>query len=201
MAQLLSLNGKLRLTLPEAYETHRRIIEWDSRFSEDRIPDRSVGLDPVGVKLMRWALKSWGRVRFLNSYLGGTLLPRAQLDFIPAVACAGHFVIIASKPPTAVGEYIEAGRMWQRLWLTATRHGLWSQAEMTPLIFRSYLRDGVEFTKDERSIALARTVSDKLDALLPPGLGDRAVVMGRIGAGPAPAARSVRLPVEALTLS
>ena len=40
LARLLSLNGKLRVTLPEAFGTHRSIIEWGARFSEDRIPDR-----------------------------------------------------------------------------------------------------------------------------------------------------------------
>ncbi|MDA9982580.1 ThiF family adenylyltransferase [Gammaproteobacteria bacterium] len=200
VARMLFMNGKLRLTLPEAYATHRDIIEWDSRFSEDRIPDQAVGLDPVGVKLMHWALKSWDRVRILNTYFGGTLLPRVQLDLMPGINCAAHFVIVASETPRTMDDYIAAGRAWQRFWLTATRLGLRSQPEMTPLAFSSYIRDDVAFTKNERSLNLAKRVADKLADLLTVQTSERAVVMGRIGAGPAPTSRSVRLPLQRLML-
>ena len=83
VARLLFRNGGLRLTLPEAFKTHSSIIEWDSDLSEDRIPARAVGLDPVAMHLMRWALVSWKRVDFLNRYLAGTLIPTIELDFIP----------------------------------------------------------------------------------------------------------------------
>ncbi len=200
VARLLFLNGKLRLTLPEAYETHRTIIEWNSRFSADRIPDHAVGMDPLGVKLMRWGLQSWERVHFLNRYLAGTLLPRVQLDLIPALACAAHYVIVASRPAETIDDYIAAGRAWQRFWLTATQQGLWGQPEMTPLIFDQYVRDGVSFSNNERSRRLANLVSDRLSALLSPEVSRKTVVMGRLGTGPAPTARSVRLPLEELML-
>lgn len=201
VAQLLFMNGKLRLTMPEAYEVHRSVIEWNTRFSEDRIPDQAVGLDPLGVQLMRRAMKSWSRVKFLNTYLGGTLLPRLQLDFIPSIACAAHFLIITEKPPQSIDDYIVAGRAWQRFWLTATQLNLRLQPEMTPLIFSSYIRDGVEFSKNESSLRLAEKLSSRLEQLISPEIGQRALVMGRIGAGPAPEARSVRLPVERLMVS
>ncbi|ADE16304.1 UBA/THIF-type NAD/FAD binding protein [Nitrosococcus halophilus Nc 4] len=201
VAQLLFMNGKLRLTTPEAYEVHRDVIEWNTRFSEDRIPDQAVGLDPLGVQLMRWAMKSWSRVKFLNTYLGGTLLPRAQLDFIPSIACAAHFLIIIEKSPQSIDGYIAAGRAWQRFWLTATQLNLRLQPEMTPLIFRAYIRDGVEFSKNESSLRLAERLSSRLEQLISPKISQRALVMGRIGAGPAPKARSVRLPVERLMVS
>ncbi|QBQ54463.1 thiamine biosynthesis protein ThiF [Nitrosococcus wardiae] len=201
VAQLLFMNGKLRLTTPEAYEVHRKVIEWNTQFSEDRIPDQAVGLDPVGVQLMRWAMKSWSRVKFLNTYLGGTLLPRVQLDFIPSIACAAHFLIIAKKTPQSIDDYIAAGRAWQRFWLTATQLNLRLQPEMTPLIFSTYIRDGVEFSKNESSLRLAEKLSSQLEQLISPEISQRAMVMGRIGAGSAPKARSVRLPIERLMVS
>ena len=105
MARLLWRNGKLRLTIPEGYEVHRSIIEWDAQFSEDRVPDRAVGLDVLGTRLMRWALVSWKRVDFLNRYLGGTLLPRLQLDLVPSVACAAHFAIAAVSEPRTIDDF------------------------------------------------------------------------------------------------
>ena len=46
-ARLMFNNAKLRLTIPEAYKVHRSIIEWNARYSEDRVPDQ--------------ALKAWTR--------------------------------------------------------------------------------------------------------------------------------------------
>jgi molybdopterin/thiamine biosynthesis adenylyltransferase len=201
VARLLALNAKLRLTLPEAYETHRAIIEWDAQFSEDRIPDRAIGLDPVGTKLMRWAMASWRRVDFLNRYLAGTAIPRLQLDLLPGIACAAHYLLVPREPARTVDDYIDAGRAWQRLWLTATKLGLWSQPEMTPLIFYSYVREGVEFTRAPGCRRLAERLATRLEDLLTPDLAARAVVLARIGAGPAPTTRSLRLPLERLLVS
>ena len=49
--------------------------------------------------IMRFALGSWRRVSFLNRYLGGTLVPRLELDLVPALRCAAHWVLVAEKPP------------------------------------------------------------------------------------------------------
>jgi hypothetical protein len=39
-------NAKLRLTIPEAYEGYRRIIERNACFSANCIPDQALRLDP-----------------------------------------------------------------------------------------------------------------------------------------------------------
>ena len=46
-------NAKLRLTMREAFEVHRSVIEWNAQFSEDKIPDQVVGVDPLMLKPMR----------------------------------------------------------------------------------------------------------------------------------------------------
>jgi len=200
-ARLLFANGGLRLNLPEAYQTHKAIIQWNSLISEDRIPDHAVGLDPLGRRLMHWALGSWERVSFLNKYLGGTLIPRVELDFVPGMACAAHFLLIADAPPVSIDDYINAGKTLQRFWLTATRLGLSLQPEMTPLIFDSYIRGNIEFTRHEPSKALAQSLSTQLNDIISPESTAQAVFMGRLGAGPAPAARSIRLPLDDLMVT
>ncbi|MGH9460055.1 MAG: ThiF family adenylyltransferase, partial [Vicinamibacteria bacterium] len=201
VARLLFLNAKLRLTMREAYEVHKNIVAWDRRFSEDRIPDEALGLDRLTLRIMRWAMQSWERVRFVNKYLGGTWLPRLELDVVPALACAGHFVILADRPPRTLDDYVAAGRAVQRLWLTATRLELWLQPELTPLVFASYSRDGVRFSEQPTSLAMADEVSRRLDALLGVEESRRAVWIARIGAGAVPVARSLRLPLERLMVN
>ncbi|MFZ5573990.1 MAG: molybdopterin biosynthesis protein MoeY [Pseudomonadota bacterium] len=196
-ARLLFANAGLRLTMREAYEVHRRIIAWNACFSTDRIPDRSLGLDPLTLKLMRWVMGSWARVRFFNAYLAGTLAPRIQLDLVPALACGAHFVLVADRPATTLVDYVEAGRRLQRFWLTAERLGLKLQPEVTPLIFARYLREGRRFTAQADILAAAAPMAERLRGLLAGNL-ENAVFMGRIGAGRDAACRSLRRPLAEL---
>lgn len=196
-ARLMFANAKLRLTMREAYEVHRRIIDWGKRFSEDRIPDQSFGLDPLTLRLMRWVMGSWERVRFFNTFLAGTLSPRIQMDLLPSMACGAHFALLAERPPAALMDYVEAGRRLQRFWLTADRLGLQLQPEMTPLIFTRYLREGRSFTAQESIQKAARPMAGRLKTLLGAGL-ERAVFLARIGAGPRAESRSVRLATNKL---
>lgn len=198
-AKLLFANAGIRLTIPEAYATHSTIIDWGKQFSEDKIPDQAVGLDPVALGLMRWAMQDWKRVCWMNKYLSGTLLPRIQLDFLPGLLCSAHFLIFLDPSFARWNEmYVEAGRTWQRFWLTATHLGLWSQPEMTPVIFSEYVRNNVAFTGDKIALEKARRLADAWKGFAGESVFDNAIVMGRIGVGPAPKARSTRLPLDKL---
>ncbi len=198
VARLLFRSARLRLIMPEAYAVHRDIIAWDTRFSADRVPDRALGMSAIGLKLMRPVMRSWARVDFFNRYLGGTILPRVELDLIPGLACAAHFLVIAPRAPARLEDYIAAGRAMQRVWLTASLHGLYVQPELTPLIFAAYVRLGRPFSRIDQVWTGAQRVAAELAGIVGEDSLRRAVFMGRIGAGAAPSARSVRLPLEKL---
>jgi len=201
MAKLLFRSAKIRLTIPEAYEVHKRIIEWDAQFSTDRIPDQAVGLDPATLKLMKWVMQSWKRVRFMNRWLAGTLAPRLQLDLVPGYRCAAHFLILAHRPPETLEEWFAAGRALQRFWLTATRLGLQLQPEMTPLIFSRYTKESVNFTSESKALGLARAVTNALEGMVGREGVHQGVFLGRVGVGRLPAARSLRRAVRRLQVS
>ncbi len=201
MAKLLFHNAHIRLSTPEAFEVHRRNIEWGVEFSEDRIPEGALGIDLPTRRIMRWALQSWQRVQFLNRYLAGTWLPRLQMDWRTALGCAAHFVIIADKPLQSVADYLAGGRAVQRFWLQATREGLQFQPEMTPVIFSRYVTQNRTFTSIAEEQALAERLAGKLSDLLGAETSPlQRVYMGRVGFGPAPQSRSVRPPLEKLLL-
>ena len=198
-ARLMFRNAHLRLTIPEAFEVHRSVIEWGARHSHDRVPDQALGADALSLVMMRHAMQSWQRVQFANRFLAGTWLPRLQLDLLPSMACAAHWVLLAPKEPQGVDDFVAAGRQVQRLWLTATALGLQQQPEMTPLIFARYHRRGVQYTSLEHKQASAGELADQLTQLL----GDdtpRAVWMGRLGYGPPARSRSLRRPLTDLML-
>ena len=191
-ARLMFANAKLRLTMPEAYRVHRDIIHWGARYSEDRVPDQALGVDPLTTHLMRWIMGSWQRVEFFNRFLAGTLVPRIQMDFLPGVACAAHFVLLAKQAPQSIDDYVAAGRAVQRFWLTLTGLGLVMQPELTPLIFGRYVREGREFSKTAGMPEQARKLAARLGTMIGEKNSERAVFMGRLGAGPVATARSTR---------
>jgi nitroreductase len=198
MAWLNFTNAKLRLTLPEAYPVHRDVIEWGARTSEGRIPSAALGASAPSLALMRWAMASWERLAFLNRYLGGTIAARLELDLLPGLACAAHCVLVAPRPPAALEDYVAAGRAVQRFWLTATGLGLQFQPQYTPLVFARYARDGVRFSATPDAMPQAEHILCVLEGLLGAEVARRAMFMGRIGAGKAAQARSLRLPLERL---
>jgi molybdopterin/thiamine biosynthesis adenylyltransferase/nitroreductase len=197
IAKLLFANAKIRLTIPEAFEVHRKIIDWNKRYSQDKVPDQAVGLDPIGLKLMRWAMHSWERVRFLNTYLAGTWLPRIQLDVLPALKCAAHFALLGPRRAESVDDFLAAGAAMQRFWLTATHLGLQLQPEMTPLIFSWYVRAGKQFSGNKEAWHAANQLMGDFKTLIGRDT-DHTVFFGRIGHGPAASARSTRLPLSQL---
>lgn len=197
-ARLMWLNAKLRLTIPEAYDVHRRIIEWNARFSADRIPDQALGVNPLTARLMRFAMASWSRVDFMNRWFGGTIAPRVELDLIPSVACGAHFLISSTLRCEGIDDYIAGGGAMQRFWLTASSLGLQVQPEMTPLIFARYAATGRQFSRVRGAQAAAQNIALRFAELFGIQAAECAVFMGRIGAGSPARARSLRLPLEAL---
>lgn len=195
-ARLMFANAKLRLTMPEAYETHRRVIEWQRSESADRIPDQALGVDAATLKLMQWAMVSWDRLATMNKLMG-TWAPRMQMDLLPGIACAAHFVLKTAQAPQGIDDYVAAGRAVQRFWLTVTALGLQMQPEMTPLIFADYVSKGIRFSRIDQLQADAKALQSQLAQVLGATPG-HPVFMGRLGAGAPPVARSLRKPLAQL---
>ncbi|MBK6280995.1 MAG: hypothetical protein IPF57_24180 [Gammaproteobacteria bacterium] len=57
MAKLLFRSAHIRLTTREAWEVHRKNIEWGAQCSKDRLPAKAIGANPVTLFIMRWALQ------------------------------------------------------------------------------------------------------------------------------------------------
>ena len=189
-ARLMYNNARLRLLMPEAYTVHKRVIRWGKDKSAWGVPDQALGVDNMTLHLMKWAMVSWDRLKTMNTLMG-TWAPRLQMDLVPGLACAAHFVLRARVQPSSVADYVAAGRAVQRFWLTLTHLGLVMQPEMTPLIFSSYVRNGRDFTATGKLKDMAAGLAGQFDRLLGQQEGTP-VFMGRLGQGKQPAARSTR---------
>lgn len=201
MARLSAAATDIRLRIPEAYAVHQRILDWDRRFSPDGVPVTAVGLDPLMRVAMRNVMQSWSRADFMNRFLGGTMVPRIELDLIPGLCCAAHFAVTCDPAPGGDGridQLLRAGMCLQRFWLSATQRGLVLQPALAVLCFAQYGAAGTAFTA---SAAIRRRASDlavRLTALTSEPV-DRLVFLGRIGwPFKPPISRSVRRPMTEL---
>lgn len=197
-ARLLWRNAQIRLTCPEAFPAHQAVIEWRARFSNDRIPEQAVGVDPVTAWLMRWVMQRWTRVEFFNRYLFGTLLPRLELDLLPAIRCAGHILLQPKRPPVSLEDWIGAGMTMQRLWLTAAQQGLHLQPEMTPVIFRWYVQAGKQASAVQSINRMVEAVALRFEDLAAADRTTPFTFFCRVGKSAPPASRSLRLSLAKL---
>lgn len=198
-ARLGAFATRLRLRLPEAYPVHREAIDWARGNSATGIPAGATGFWRPTRPVMRWAMRSWGRMAALNR-LGATRSAALQLDWVPAFNCAAFLsVSLPDGAPRDTAALLTMGGSLLRFWLTATRLGLAMQPGFAMLIFAHYGEAGAPFTDDPALRREAVRCAERLRALTGQGT-DQLVFVGRIGEprGPPPRQRSVRRPVSAL---
>jgi len=199
-ATINAMSTDIRLRLKSAYKVHSHLLHWDEVYSPKGIPSKAIGLDRVTEKSMKWVMKSWARVNFMNRFLMGTLLPRVQLDLLPGLMCSDHFVI-AWKDDKTKGpkDWIQAGQSLQRFWLTATQKGLSIQPGLAPLSFATYGKQGQTLETDsitKKAQQLAKRVEQIAGKL------ENIAFMGRIGEKQInPHARSIRQQLPDLMVS
>jgi molybdopterin/thiamine biosynthesis adenylyltransferase len=198
VARLLSHSSWLRMTLAAAHRTHVRVIEWQASHSADRIPDRAIGLDRLTLRLMRWVLGDQRRALFFARWLGGTWIPRLQLDLIPAVACGAHLAIVMRQGAAATPAVDFAlGAAVQRAWLAAESLGVRVQPEIAPLIFAEYGRRDSGVLPDPAMARGCAALAEALSGLSSGGGSNPVLWMCRMGVGQRALARSLRLGVLA----
>jgi nitroreductase len=181
VAALTNLATDIRLRIPEAYEVHRRIVDWDRRQSPDGIPSTALGLDAMTVKMMRWSMASWGRTHFGN-LMGSPFFAGLQMDVLPGIFSAAYFAFRMRDPARGearVTQMLRAGQAVQRFWLTATNLDLAMQPCQAVLAFTHYGATNEDFTvhAPERAKA-ARLARETEHVLTQP---EQLVFLARIG--------------------
>ena len=201
-AALCARASDIRLRIPEAFAIHQKAIDWEHPHSPSGIPAAATGLDPLSVRMMKWGMRDWSRMRLLNR-LGGIKSAQLQLDYLPGVASAAFFTI--RQPPAGMADgdrsvsLLRAGAAIDRFWLTAARLGLAIQPELAVLAFAHYGATDANFTAlapmRERAKALASALRSTLG-----GEADGLIFIGRIGRPKPrmPFVRSTRLTLDEL---
>ncbi len=196
----------IRLRTPEAYEVHRRMLDFGRKHSPVGIPGGAVGLDRATLAIMRWAMRRWSRLRLLNR-LGGTWSTAAQLDLLPGLASGAFFTMrpadpaIETEPGTdrRVEALLRVGEGVQRFWLEASRLGLAMQPALAILAFAQYGEAKTIFSADPAVVRKAEALATRFRHALGDS-ADRFVFIGRIGQPRPrlPVTRSTRRPLGEL---
>ena len=188
MAWLGAKATDIRLRTPEAYETHRRMLDFQRDHSPDGIPARAIGLDRGTLLVMRWAMQRFQRLRMLNRF-GGTWSVAAQLDLLTGWGSAAFFTMRLASPPSGSApsgpegrteQLLRAGQDIQRFWLEASRLGLAVQPGLAILAFAYYGEVGIRFTTEEPLLHKAKRLSEGFRRKLGRDPG-AFVFLGRIG--------------------
>lgn len=174
------------------------IIEWNVNHSKSRLPDESLGLDPLNLAMARWIFKSPVRTKWFMDYLGGKYLSAFLGFFLPAMLCSGHFTLISPHPLISEDDYVEAGKIFQRLWLTAANQNLYLQLESGPIIFSRYVRDNTPFTENQKLRQKAGKLAKRFEAFFTKDIASRVLMLVRYGRGSPPHSRAIRLSLDEL---
>ena len=196
ITRLNMISTDIRLKIPETYEIHKNILDWDNKFSTYGIPSAAIGLSSLSLASMKWAMQKWSRINFMNRYLGGTIIPKLELDLIPGLRSERHFMLsfVKEKIQYDTLDFINAGCALQRFWLTATKHNIALHPGIAPLAFGYYASNKQQFTTNEASQSKANIIYNKFTKTSDKPL-DQVMFMGRIGyakATKAAESRSVR---------
>lgn len=108
-------------------------------------------------------------------------------------SCSGYGIILMSNVSSI--NYINAGRVMERIWLTATSRGLWLQPTAGPLYLNNLLDAGIVTTLSTSHRNEIRSLLKVVKKIF--GFTDETVgMLFRIGRGVAPSAKSARRQLE-----
>lgn len=200
LAKLTMLGTYIRMSMPELYAIHREIIV-QGKQAEQGIPMDAIGMNFFAKGCLKWSLKSWQRINFLNN-VGGLRAMQFELDLLPAINSSAHFMLVPNKD-THVQDpdfYFRVGAAMQRFWLTATQLNLVMQPNFSPLLFSYYADHKIAFTENKKLLEKAAQLTEKLHKI---DQGQSVLFLGRIGypQHPALAYRSMRMPLNSLIIS
>ncbi len=205
LARLGALATKIRLSTPEAFPIHQRVVDWERSYSPTGIPATATGLSRVSLPMVRWALSSWPRMLKLNRF-GGLWSAAFQMDYLPGLMSAAFFTIRANNTSASVNApeaertiaLLHAGEAVQRFWLTATKLGLSVQPSVAPICFALCGNSGT-FTTDQTVLSKAARFSAIAEKRMP-GICETVLFSGRLGTArrAQPKRRAVRRPLRDL---
>ncbi|MDP2992475.1 MAG: hypothetical protein Q8N82_03820 [Deltaproteobacteria bacterium] len=170
---------------------HIRWSEKQSLQTKDGMPIKTMGLNLLQTPAFK-LLRNWGMVSFLNIFGLSHMLP-----FQSYKLCLGSSAMgLIQMPGTTPEDFVLGGRLLQRVWLTATKHGLafHPMTGITFLIQRLYLDREPGFSETHKK--LLEKAWGYLRNVFPVDKSKGIIMLFRLGYAPMLLARAPRRTVK-----
>lgn len=196
LARTVSLNERLifeNKNLHHFFFTH---LNWTKEEEKKRgtgffIP--SLELEPKKVSAMK-LFSRWPILKILN-HLGVSGM--VAKDNAQTYASSAAFGAILTKGDTPK-DFVDAGRILERVWLNATKLGLWMQPTTGVIFLMQKIRSGNTSGFSGREIGLIEKAYQDICSLLRVTSGETIPLLFRTGHADSPTARSGRRPPEVI---
>src|SRR5436190_6695336 len=169
-------------------------IRWtraEAQRRRDGMPAETLELSPLERPGMR-LLGSWRWARLAAALRISRVLPaRARKIYQRSEAIA--LLSVRGDQPA---DFVRGGEVLERIWLTATRHGMAFQpiTGITFLLLRMRLTGGEGLSSDHRK--LLDRIQEEFKRIYPEGAAESPIMLFRLGMAPPPSGRAPRLPIE-----
>lgn len=174
LAKELSLNEKLLL---ENYHIHKKLfafIRWshaEEKKKRDGLYIKTFELKPPQ-ELAFKLFSHWPIINFLNNFKMANLVAKDTQKVYASSACYGLITIQNNQP----NSFIEAGRLFEKIWLTAAKYNISFQPTTALLYLQQKINEGqadefskkqiVEITHANQVISQLFKISEEIPAML-----------------------------------
>jgi nitroreductase len=145
-------------------------------------------LERPGMRL----LASWRWAQLAAALRISRVLPARARKIYQRSAAIALLSVRGDQP----ADFVRGGEVLERIWLTATRHGIAFQpiTGITFLLLRMRLTGGSGLGADHRK--LLDRIEEEFKRVYPEGAAESPIMLFRLGLAPPPSGRALRLPLE-----
>ncbi len=153
---------------------------------------KTLEMPPPAEFMMRLFLRRWSIMRRLNKLGMANVIAKMNAGVYASSSAIGAVVMSGSR----LEDFVNAGRIMQRVWLTATKLGLSVQPLTGVLFFMQGIRVGKVEHFSPRHLELIKSAHQDIYHTFGVSGSNSIAMMFRIGYGGAPTARATKLPPE-----
>jgi molybdopterin/thiamine biosynthesis adenylyltransferase/nitroreductase/GNAT superfamily N-acetyltransferase len=194
IGELVGAADRLRMLHPQCHREMYRELRWtadEAMATRDGIDVATLELDAsdmAGLELCR----HWSSLDLVRQWGGGRNLEKMSRKWVEAASAVG----LITMPAARSLDYFNGGRALQRMWLTATAHGIAVHPMTTlPYFFALVSRAGSQGL-DDRAIAELQSMRASYERLFIVGSATGEVLLFRVSKAQATDKRSLRRQVD-----
>jgi len=198
LAKILSLNDRILFENKNLHHCLFNYLRWSEEEIEntkDGMGVRSLELGNIRSKMFR-LLSSWNLVRCLNIFGFSRIIPLRSYNLCKSSSA----LCMLLMKDLRLKSFVEGGRVFQRIWLTATSLDLSLQpmTGITFLIQRLHMANGKDLSITHQRLLM--DLEKQLKSIFPINRDKLMIMAFRLGYADPPSDKSLRLPVNRILI-